>query len=70
MERNLGNIDKIIRLTVVFILSALLFWEVVPSSLFLILMVPAGILFLSSLVGFCPLYTAFGIDTSNKSPKS
>ncbi|MFD0975557.1 YgaP family membrane protein [Salinimicrobium gaetbulicola] len=67
MERNLGYIDIFIRLTLVLILSALLFWEVVPNSLFLIFLVPAGTLFLTSLVAFCPIYTALGINTFKKS---
>lgn len=63
MENNLSLPDKIIRISLAIVISGLLFSEVIPPNLALIVMVPAGIFLLTGIFGYCPLYTAFGIKT-------
>ena len=63
MENNLSIPDKIIRISLAIVISVLLFSEVIPSNLALMVMVPAGIFLLTGIFGYCPLYTAFGIRT-------
>ncbi|WP_247218422.1 DUF2892 domain-containing protein [Synechococcus sp. C9] len=63
MASNLGWLDRLIRL----VLAALLFylgWFVFKGSGWgLGLMVVAGILFITGLVGFCGLYQLLGISS-------
>lgn len=66
MKKNMGNADRIIRLIVAVIISVLVFAEVIPGTLGVVLLVLAGIFVLTSLISFCPLYTLFGINTCKK----
>ncbi|SDL17757.1 Protein of unknown function [Salinimicrobium catena] len=61
MERNIGIPDKIIRISLALVITGLLFKGIIPESLALIVLVPAGIFLLTGLFEYCPLYTAFGI---------
>lgn len=63
MKKNMGNIDKAIRILVAIIVVALFFTNVISGTLGVILMVLAGVFVLTSLIGFCPLYAPFGIKT-------
>lgn len=63
MKKNMGNIDKAIRILVAIIVVALFFTKVISGNLGVILMVLAGVFVLTSLIGFCPLYAPFGIKT-------
>ncbi|HER40692.1 MAG TPA: DUF2892 domain-containing protein [Salinimicrobium catena] len=63
MENNLSIPDKIIRISLAILISVLLFSEVIPHNLALIVMVPAGIFLLTGIFGYCPLYTALGVRT-------
>lgn len=67
MEKNLGIPDQVIRITLAVVFTALLFSEVIPQSMALIILVPAGILLLTGCFSYCPLYTAFGIKTGKRS---
>jgi len=63
MKKNLGSTDRIIRLIVAAVIAVLYFTHFVPGTLGIILMVFAGVFTLTSFVGFCPLYTLFGLST-------
>ncbi len=63
MIKNMGNLDKIIRLVVAIAAALLVYFNVVQGTLAFILLAVAGIFVLTSLVGFCPLYTLFGLNT-------
>lgn len=69
MKKNMGSIDKIIRLIIAIIISALYFTEVISGTLGIILLVLAGIFVLTSFVSFCPLYAPFGINTCSVKDK-
>jgi hypothetical protein len=63
MKNNVGNTDKIIRLTIALVLGALYFAEIVTGTLGIVLLVIAAVMILTALSGFCALYTLFGMNT-------
>lgn len=63
MKKNEGNADRIIRLLVAGVIAALYFTHMITGTLAIVLLVLAGIFVLTSLSGFCPLYSLFGINT-------
>ena len=69
MKKNMGGVDKLIRLVVAAIFVALNLLEVVSGTLGIVLLALAGIFALTSLISFCPLYLPFGINTTPKENK-
>lgn len=63
MKKNMGTIDRIIRLVIAAVITLLYFNNTITGTLGIILMVLAGVFVLTSLVSFCPLYTLVGINT-------
>ena len=63
MKKNVGNTDKIIRLLVAATIAVLYFTQVITGTLGLVLLAAGAVLALTSLVSFCPLYTALGLNT-------
>ncbi len=63
MKKNMGNLDRIIRLAVVAIVAILYFTQVIDGTTAIVLGVIAGIFLLTSLVSFCPLYAIVGLST-------
>ena len=63
MKKNMGSADRIIRLILAVLFTALYFMDIVSGTLGLILMIAAGIFLLTSLIRFCPLYAPFGLST-------
>jgi uncharacterized membrane protein len=63
MKKNMGSTDRIVRLVVSVVVAVLIFLNVLSGTLATILGIIAGIFFLTSLIGFCPLYTLFGFST-------
>ena len=66
MKRNVGIIDKIIRILIAVIIAILYFTNVISGTLGIILLIFAGILLLTSLINYCPLYIPFSINTWKK----
>jgi hypothetical protein len=63
MKRNMGNVDRIIRLLAAIVLGVLSLGNFVAPTVGLLLLAVAGIFLLTSLVGLCPIYSLFGINT-------
>lgn len=63
MKTNIGDIDKIIRLSLAIIIGILYYTETISGVLAVVLGIFAGIFFITSFIGFCPLYKLFGINT-------
>jgi hypothetical protein len=63
MKPNVGNIDRIIRAMLAIILAVLYFSGMVTGTLGIILLVLAGVLLLTSLISFCPLYAPYKFST-------
>lgn len=66
MKKNMGTIDKSVRIVLALVAVVLFFTHVVSGILGIVLLVLAGIFVLTSLISFCPLYWPFGINTSKK----
>ena len=63
MKKNVGNTDRIIRLVMAAVFAYLYFSGTVAGTLGLVLVVLGAVFALTSLVGFCPIYTMLGVNT-------
>ena len=63
MKKNVGNLDRVIRIILAVVISILYFTNVISGTSGLVLLVLAGIFLLTSFIGFCPLYAIFGLNT-------
>lgn len=63
MTKNMGLVDKTIRLIVAAVIVALFYMEIISGTLGIVLLVFAGVFVLTSFISFCPLYTLFGMNT-------
>ena len=66
MKKNMGTIDKAIRILVAVAIAVLFFLKVITGTLGIVLVVLAVVFVLTSLISFCPLYLPFGINTDQK----
>ncbi len=66
MKKNMGGIDKLVRIIVALIFVLLYFKGIVTGVLGIVLLVLAAVFVITSLVSFCPLYLPFGIKTTKK----
>jgi hypothetical protein len=58
MTKNMGSLDKAIRLVLAAVFVVLYFTNVVSGTFGIVLLVLAGVFVLTSLVGSCPLVSA------------
>ncbi len=63
MTKNMGSLDKAIRLVLAAAFVVLYFTNVVSGTFGIVLLVLAGVFVLTSLVGSCPLYLPFNFST-------
>ena len=63
MQKNVGNLDKVIRFSFSAVLIVLYAMRFVEGILGILALVVAGVLVLTGLINFCPLYRIFGINT-------
>lgn len=64
MKKNVGSIDKVVRFLIAAVLVVLYFTTSLKGgTLGIILLIVAGIMVLTSLISFCPLYTIFGCNS-------
>ena len=66
MKKNMGTVDKVIRILVAVALVILYFTNVITGTLGIILLILAGIFIVTSILGICPLYMLFGLSTGKK----
>jgi hypothetical protein len=66
MKKNVGSIDKAVRILVALAIVALAYTKVITGTLAIVLLVVAGILVLTSLVSFCPIWRVLGISSAKK----
>lgn len=62
----MGTTDKIIRIVIAVLFAVLFFTKTVTGVAGIILLVLAAVFILTSLIGSCPLYLPFGINTCKK----
>ncbi len=63
MKTNMGNADRVIRVILAIVFSALYFTGTVTGTWGTVLLVFGGVFLMVSVMGFCPLYTIFGINS-------
>jgi hypothetical protein len=66
MKKNMGLVDRIIRILIAVVVVILYFTNVISGTLAIVLLVFSGIFILTSLIGSCPLYMPFGISSKSK----
>lgn len=64
--KNMGKADKIIRLLIAVVLTVLFLNHVITGVFGIVLVILAAVFVLTSLVGTCPLYLPFKINTNKK----
>ena len=69
MRKNMGTIDKAVRLALAALILLLYYTNVISGTLALVLLAVAVIFAVTSLIGVCPLYIPFGISTLKKKPQ-
>jgi len=63
MKTNVGLIDRIVRIVIAIVVAVLIITGILAGLWAIILGIVGGIMLLTALVGFCGLYTLFGIRT-------
>ena len=63
MKRNMGKIDRILRVIAAIILAILYYTDIITGTIGLTVVIFAAVMFLTSLVGSCPPYQLIGINT-------
>ena len=66
MKKNMGTVDKTIRVFAAAIVALLYFTGVISGTLAIILMIIALVFIATSLISFCPLYSILGINTRKR----
>jgi hypothetical protein len=66
MKKNMGTIDKAIRILVAAVVVLLYFTHVISGTLAIILLAFSAIFVVTSLISFCPLYLPIHISTRKK----
>ncbi|MEI6677579.1 MAG: DUF2892 domain-containing protein [Mariniphaga sp.] len=66
MKKNVGSIDKAIRILVAVVIAVLFFTNVISGTLGIVLLLLAVVFVIVSLISYCPLYLPFGINTGKK----
>lgn len=66
MKKNMGAIDKIIRVIIAIAFSVLFITGTVKGVLGYLLLALGAIFLLTSVISFCPLYAPFKISTCKK----
>ena len=64
MKINISSADRIIRMIIAVVVAALYFTNTITGTLSIVLMASAGIILLTSIINFCPIYYALGISTN------
>lgn len=63
MKKNMGSIDRVVRVVLAIIFGVLYFTGTVTGTFGLVLLVLGGVFLATSLVSFCPIYAVVGLST-------
>jgi uncharacterized membrane protein len=66
MKKNMGTIDKVIRILIAVVVVILYFTHVISGVLAIVLLALSAVFVITSLFGFCPLYRLLGLSTKEK----
>jgi Inner membrane protein YgaP-like, transmembrane domain len=63
MKKNMGGLDRIIRIIIAIIIGFLYYNGTIEGTLAYVLLTLGGIFLVTSFVSFCPLYSLVGLNT-------
>lgn len=63
MTTNVGSFDRILRIVLALVLAGLYFSGTVTGTVGLVLVILGAVFLLTGVLGWCGLYTIFGIST-------
>lgn len=66
MKKNMGKLDRALRVVVAIVFGVLYFTGKVEGAMGMTMLALGVVFLLTSLVSFCPLYLPMGIDTTEK----
>jgi hypothetical protein len=66
MKKNMGTVDKVIRILVAVVVVILYFTNVISGTLGIILLAFSAIFVVTSILSICPLYMPLGLSTRKK----
>lgn len=66
MKKNVGAIDKVVRVAIALLIGVLIYTKVLTGTLAIVLGIISIIFVATSLFGFCLLYTLLGISTCKR----
>lgn len=66
MKKNMGSLDKAIRIVIAAVIAILYFTNVISGTAAIILGILAIIFVITSFISFCPLYLPLKISTLKK----
>jgi hypothetical protein len=66
MKKNVGTVDKVIRILIAVTVIVLYFTHVISGVLAIILLIAAAVFVVTSLVSVCPIWLALGLSTRKK----
>lgn len=66
MKINIGKFDRVIRIILAALISTLYITGVISGTLGVVLLIAGGILLVTALINFCPLYSIIGVNSCPK----
>lgn len=69
MIKNVGSIDRVVRVAIFVAVAVLYFAGVIHGALAIVLGIVAVVLLLTSIVGTCPIYLPFKLSTRKTNAK-
>lgn len=63
MKQNVGSLDRIVRIIIAAALALLFYFNIVGGVWGNVLLIIGGILLITAIFGFCPLYFLLGFNT-------
>ena len=66
MKKNMGSMDRVIRLGIAVVIAVLYFTGVISGTVAIVLGILAVVFIATSMVSTCPLYLPFGLSTRGK----
>ncbi len=63
MKKNMGGADRIIRVLIAALIATLFFTNIITGFFAWVLLALASVFVITSMIGSCPLYSLFGVNT-------
>tara|TARA_R110002049_G_scaffold104807_4_gene251401 strand:- start:3160 stop:3363 length:204 start_codon:yes stop_codon:yes gene_type:complete len=66
MKINIGKFDRVVRILIAAVISTLYITGVISGTLGIVLLLVGGILLVTAIVNFCPIYSIVGVNSCPK----